>query len=294
LVQRSSFGPASRLSRGCVAFISGILASSSVGCRIESDAFESYPRNSGVYSAATAPSATAAASETGTAGGSPGSLRREVEAPARSELPALSRSGLWAAWNSLRGDAYELDGVDRALGTGAPVVCNPRALIDHRGQVLPYRGAVRVAPAFRDRLVRFEQVVVDVAREVYGRAPARLRHFGAYSCRTTRNHTYRLSEHALGNALDVVGFDFGRAKKAEPLAEGLPRQLAGPFQVRVARHWTPDEKNAAAAVHGRFLHELAARLSERSDVFRGMIGPSRSDHTDHFHLDMGLWRYVYF
>jgi hypothetical protein len=25
-----------------------------------------------------------------------------------------------------------------------------------------------------------------------------------------------------------------------------------------------------------------------------MIGPSRSDHSDHFHFDMSPWRYVYF
>ena len=206
----------------------------------------------------------------------------------------LSRTQLWATWNSLRGDPYPLDDVERLLDTGARISCRPGALVSHRGKLLSYQGAVQVDPAFVERLVRFEQVVLEVAADVYGRAPTRLRHFGAYSCRPTRNRGARLSEHALGNAIDVIGFDFARARKTEPLQEGLPRELRGAFQVRVARHWKVTGSNPSSAVHQRFLHELAERLSDRSDVFRGMIGPSRSDHADHFHLDMGPWRYVYF
>jgi hypothetical protein len=103
-----------------------------------------------------------------------------------------------------------------------------------------------------------------------------------------------MSEHALGNAIDIAGFDFARAKKQQQLSVGLPRALREPFQIRVARHWNASSHNLSAAVHARFLRELADRLSDRSDVFRGMIGPSRSDHSDHFHFDMSPWRYVYF
>lgn len=194
----------------------------------------------------------------------------------------------------MRGDGYELDPIERYVEAGTPIACHPESLVVHRGTLLPYRGSVQVDPAFRERLVRFEQLVLDVAREVYGRAPERLRHVGAYSCRPTRKRSARLSEHALGNAIDVIGFDFGRARQRDPLAVGLPRALRGAFQVRVERHWSAADASPAAAVHERFLRELAARLSDRSDVFRGMIGPSRSDHADHFHLDMGPWRYVYF
>jgi hypothetical protein len=282
-VHRSrSFGSRSRPAQFRLALLA-ILVSSS--CRIDRDALETYPRGDEASSGEVEPAASAGVSyPTGGAAQS---------RPGR-ELAALTRGELWAAWNSLRGDAYELDDIDRVLGSDERLACHPQGLVNHRGQLLAYRGAVRVDPAFRERLVRFEQLVVDVATKVYGRAPARLRHFGAYSCRSTRNHTRRMSEHALGNAIDVIGFDFARAKKNQPLAEGLPAVLERPFQVRVARHWRPDEKQPAAAVHARFLHELAERLSARSDVFRGMIGPSRSDHTDHLHLDMSPWRYVYF
>jgi hypothetical protein len=259
------------------------MLTSSVQCRSASDALD--PHGNAV---------TGDADPAVSAGMSYPSGRVDAPSGPRRELATSSRGALWAAWNALRGDAYDLDDIDRALGSGDRVVCHPQGLVEHRGQLLPYQGAVRVDPAFRERLVRFEHLVVDVATAVYGRAPARLRHFGAYSCRSTRNHAGRLSEHALGNAIDVIGFDFARARKNQPLAEGLPAELRGSFQVRVARHWTPDAKKPVAAVHARFLHELAARLGARSDVFRGMIGPSRSDHTDHLHLDMSPWRYVYF
>jgi hypothetical protein len=158
---------------------------------------------------------------------------------------------------------------------------------------LKYQGSVQVNPAFRERLARFEQVVLEVAKQVYGRAPRRVLHFGTYSCRSSRRRSSRVSEHALGNAIDVAGFDFGPATKREPLSAGLPRSLSGSFQVRVKRHWN-DRHTAASAIHARFLYELSSRLSERDDVFRVMIGPSHPDHADHFHFDMSPWRYVRF
>lgn len=209
-------------------------------------------------------------------------------------LMSLSRTELWAAWNSLRGDAYQLDAVERFIEEGTRLVCNPGALVRHSGTHLRYQRSVQIDPAFRDRLVRFEELVVEVASEIYGRAPTRLSHFGAYSCRSSRNRSHRLSEHALGNAIDVTGFDFARATREQELTSGLPAKLRGPFQIRVARHWTADPASATAPVHSRFLRALAERLSERDDVFRGMIGPSRRDHSDHFHFDMSPWRYVRF
>jgi len=285
-------GPPLRPTRGRLALIAAA-ALAGEGCWLEHDALQPKPRVGALTSgreASGAPTALALASVER----SPlGAGETEPRGP-RHSLLSMSRSELWAAWNSLRGDAYALDPIDRVIDHGARVECDARGLVDHRGQLVPYQGAVRVDPAFRERLVRFEQVVLDVAIEVYGRAPARVRHFGAYVCRSTRNRTYRISEHALGNAIDVAGFDFARAKHQQPLAAGLPRELRGPFQIRVARHWNASSSSAVAAVHARFLHELAERLGDRSDVFRGMIGPSRSDHSDHFHFDMSPWRYVYF
>lgn len=208
----------------------------------------------------------------------------------------LTSAELWASWNALRGDGYELDGLDRFLEQGQKKVrCAPESLVTYRGAAIRYHVPVTINPAFQERLGRFEDVVAEVSREVYGRPPRRIQHYGAYSCRTSRNRSRRLSEHALGNALDVVGFDFGPATKAEPLAAELPRRLAQSFQVRVARHWSPEgarERDAVAGAHARFLQLLTERLIARRDIFRGFVGPSDPSHTDHFHFDVAPWRYV--
>ncbi len=225
--------------------------------------------------------------------------QRAGEVGPRQNLLSVSNGELWAAWNSLRGDAYELDSVERFLDDGQPVECKPGSLVRHTGSLLRYQHSAQIDPAFRDRLLRFEQLVVDVAAEVYGRAPTRLHHLGTYNCRPSRNRSYRVSEHALGNAIDISGFDFARGNKQASLSAGLPARLHGPFQVRVSRHWNADltdkvADNSAAVVHGRFLRELTSRLMARTDIFRGMIGPSHRGHSDHFHFDMSPWRYVRF
>jgi hypothetical protein len=149
---------------------------------------------------------------------------------------------------------------------------------------------VLISPAFQERLGRFEEVVIETAREVYGREPRRIRHLGAFACRPTRNRSRLVSEHALGNAIDLLGFDFGAATKATPLQEGLPSALRHPFQVRVARHWSAT--SGVGAVHARFLALLTDRLKARPDIFRSMFGPGHGGHDDHLHLDVSPWRYV--
>lgn len=202
----------------------------------------------------------------------------------------LSRGELWARWNALRGDAYELDSVDRRLDDGERAACDPKSMVSYRGSRLRYAGALTISEPFKARLERFEHVVAEVALEVYGREPSRIRHYGAYSCRSTRNRSWVVSEHALGNALDVVGFDFGSATKQQPLTDGLPVALKHPFQVRVGRHW--GKSAGTSAIHARFLELLTDRLRERDDVFRCMFGPGHGGHDDHLHLDVAPYRYV--
>jgi hypothetical protein len=229
-----------------------------------------------------------------------------VDQPAR-PLPSLSESaaneetrpasvdgfGLGSAvarWNGWRGDEYALDGFERFVDSPRKS-CDPSAMITYRGTNLRYANAVTIHSAFQERLERFETVAAEVGARVYGRAPRRIQHFGAYSCRASRGRKHRLSEHALGNAIDVIGFDFGPAKKADVLPEGVPKQLRGAFQVRVKKHWGRNG-NAAAELHSRFLRELTDELRERDDIFRGMVGPPDPKHTDHLHFDVAPWRYV--
>src|SRR5690242_5843977 len=127
------------------------------------------------------------------------------------------RSDFFARWNAAHADAYALDAVERFIewsGRGKPrVECARGAMVAYSGTSVRYAGPVLVDPAFRERLARFEEVVRGVAITAYGRAPRVVRHYGAFSCRTSRRRPGRVSEHALGNAIDVVGFDFAAARK---------------------------------------------------------------------------------
>ncbi len=183
-------------------------------------------------------------------------------------------------------EPYALDDVPRYLAEGEPIACDPGSLVAHRGETVRFRSTVRVHPEFKTRLLALERIAHDVGVEVYGRAPRRIRHAGTFNCRLVRGRRRRISEHALGNAIDIKAFEFGplrRAARADA-PEDLPRRLTRGFVVTVARHWEDD------GAHGRFLRALTDRLWEER-VFRGMIGPSHPRHENHLHFEMGPWRF---
>jgi hypothetical protein len=201
-------------------------------------------------------------------------------------LAGCGRYELAATWNEVRGDAYALDDFPRDLAEGAAPGC-PAELptVTYRGEIVAYAAPVQVAEPFVAKLREFEQLVAAVSTEHYGRPPDRLVHFGARACRTVRGNVRRLSEHALGNALDLSGFEWKRARGAERYPKA--------FSVSVLRHWTPLEADANASTHQQFLRELVARVDE-NDVFRGIVGPGREGHANHLHFDQAPWSYTLF
>jgi hypothetical protein len=185
---------------------------------------------------------------------------------------------------------YPLDSLPREAPGGDDLGCPKIPVASYRGDVLRYRPEVWVNGSFRPRLTAFERVVRDVGVEVYGRAPERIVQLGGYGCRRMREHAGWLSEHALGNAIDVAGFDFGHLPAGAVLPPGLPPAFANGFEVRVLSHWG---KHAGhAAVHARFLRTLVTRLAARDDVFRVLLGPGYPGHKNHFHFDMSTFRLV--
>jgi len=186
--------------------------------------------------------------------------------------------------------SYPLDGIGRVLSPGEPLPCAQAAdLVVHQGEHVRYQRPVRVHPAFKPRLVAFERLAVETAQEVYGRAPQRLWHLGAHHCRRIRRYPDWVSEHALGNALDVAGFDFARLAHGQALPEGLPQTLRRGFSVRLQRHW--NGKRGSAAIHARFLRLLARRVIE-GGLFRTVLGPAWPGHHNHFHLDFAPYRVI--
>lgn len=155
-------------------------------------------------------------------------------------------------------------------------------LVDYDGDVVPYHRPLEVNPFFRERLQQFEIVVHEVAVEVYGRPPAAIRHFGAYNCRRVRGKP-KLSEHAFGNALDVSGFEF----EPDPRGKGPAPQG---FRISLLEHWRA--RSGVERHHAHFLRRLAEELARRPDIFRGMLGPGAPGHDDHFHFDVGPYRYI--
>lgn len=172
--------------------------------------------------------------------------------------------------------AYALDGRSRALGDG--LACPAIELIELTGDTIQLSPPARVTPPFAVRLRELERVLGEVSAEFYGRRPASLQVAASYDCRSVSGKDQRLSEHALGNALDITGFQFP-ALGAEPA-----------FEVRVDQHWNASG-DAVRARHARFLRALTDALLAR-DVFRTLLGPSHPDHADHFHFDMAPEYYV--
>jgi hypothetical protein len=189
-------------------------------------------------------------------------------------------------------DTFPLDDLPRTVDPEGKIRCPKVDLVSHRGTAVRYHSPVRVYAGFKPRLELFEEVVRDVALEIYGRAPSKIRHLGTINCRRIRRWPAFLSEHGLGNAIDVAAFEFAPLKRKAKAPTDLQPQLRRAFSVSVKRNWDADAANALALRHQRFLHTLATRLIERKDIFRVLLGPAYPGHQDHFHLDCAPWRLV--
>lgn len=185
-------------------------------------------------------------------------------------------------------DTYDLDGVDRRVPARGALVCPERDLIRYGGETLKYDKPLRIVPAFRERLMLFEAVVAETAIEIYGRPPRTLQHLGSFACRRIRTYPEWLSEHAMGNAVDIAGFVFPPVRGQS--AKTVPPALRGGFTVTVLQHWTA--KRPRDEVHARFLRTLAERLVGRTDIFRVLLGPAYPGHKNHFHFDNGPYRLI--
>ncbi len=172
---------------------------------------------------------------------------------------------------------------DRPREVSGEPECPDIELVDYEGSVIAYNRPIEINREFRPRLVRFEKLVREVAREVYGRAPDRVVHYGGHQCKTVGGEGEKLSEHAFGHAIDVVGFDFEAVSGEE--AEGVePERAAEAFQVRVGDHW--GASSGFAGRHSEFLHRLAEVLRRRGP-FSAMLGPGYPGHDEIFHFDFG-------
>ena len=201
-------------------------------------------------------------------------------------LLGASASAQWGGWFRPAGPRYELDGISRS--PGAP--CQPDVMVRYRSSSLRTSAGVRVHPAFAARLPALDLVAREVAIEHYGRAPRRMLTVGGYVCRSIRGRADRVSEHALGNALDVRGFELPALRRRDPAPPAMPRRLRRGFTVTVGHDW--DAEGEVGRYHGAFLRAFVARLV-RDDVFRVIYGPAHPGHRSHFHFDMSPFRWIH-
>jgi hypothetical protein len=117
--------------------------------------------------------------------------------------------------------------------------------------------------ALAARLDQFEREVVQpLAREELGRRVVRTNHLGSFSCRPRNGRGDRLSQHALGRAIDIAGF-----------------RLADGSTISIAQDW------AGSGAKPRFLRQLARRACQYFSVV--LTPDSDADHHNHIHLDLG-------
>lgn len=185
---------------------------------------------------------------------------------------------------------YGLDAIPRVVGAHGRVHCPKVKLVRYRGTTVRYATRITVYPGFRTRLTRFERIVAEVAKQVYGRKPYRIRHWGGYTCRRMSTDREYMSEHALGNAIDVYGFDFTWVSRRKARRLGIPMKLRRGFHIRVAKHWRATR--GIGKVHARFLRLLFKRLVAQRNVFTVLLGPGYPGHENHFHFDVAPWRLV--
>jgi hypothetical protein len=129
---------------------------------------------------------------------------------------------------------------------------------------VPFSRPATASCAFVLAFDRFEREVVrPLAKREFGHDLKTIVHFGAYSCRST--HSGRESEHAVGRAMDIAGFE---------LSDGT--------MISVKEDWSK---------RGRGRDFLRAVASQACHYFNEVLDPdSDRDHLDHIHLDVGRYK----
>ncbi|HET8726146.1 MAG TPA: extensin family protein [Alphaproteobacteria bacterium] len=109
------------------------------------------------------------------------------------------------------------------------------------------------------------EVVQPAAIRHFGQPVTRIHHMGAYACRNRSSGGGRLSEHALGRAIDIGAFE---------LQDGT--------MIRVRSDWRGGGTRSA------FLDDVSQGACR---LFSVVLTPNHDrDHHDHLHLDLGPWR----
>jgi len=147
----------------------------------------------------------------------------------------------------------------------------PHGVILTKGPTgIAYSGPLMIDCSLALALPAVEKVIQEEAVRHLGEPITRITTLGSYSCRSVRGWRERISQHAIGNAMDMAAFSTKGGAKASVMRD---------YQVGVESPPTP---------RGRFLRAIYGRLWSEGGVTR-VLGPEwDAAHRDHFHLDRGL------
>ncbi len=183
--------------------------------------------------------------------------------------------------------AYPLNEWSRTVPAKGRLPCPDVPMVNYRGSKLNYGKTMKLYQELVPHIEKMEDIIIQVAKDVYGRAPSRLQTLGTLNCRRMRTYPTYISEHAFANAIDLAGFEFAAATKSQRAT--LPKALWGAQVVTVLGDWKGGRGNKAT--HQVFLHKLILELI-KNDVFTLYLGPGFPGHEDHFHLDMSNFRMI--
>jgi hypothetical protein len=147
----------------------------------------------------------------------------------------------------------------------------PHGVIVTKGPTgITYSGPLFVDCSLALQLPAIEKVIQEEAVKHLGSPIKRVTTLGSYSCRSIRGWNARISQHALGNAMDMAAFTPERGQAASVMRDYKPGVAEQP------------------TVRGKFLRAIYGRLWSEGGVTR-VLGPEwDASHRDHFHLDRGL------
>lgn len=155
-----------------------------------------------------------------------------------------------------------IEPIEEIDGPGACGMMTPLRVSSFGQGSIPLKNKVTLSCPALSSVDRWMTEVVQPAAQIYyGTQIAEVK-AGSYSCRN-RNHEYfgKISEHAFGNAMDVMGFRF---------ADGRT--------ITVAKGWKGDTKDQG------FLREIFVHAC---DYFTTVLAPgSDAAHADHIHMDL--------
>lgn len=181
-----------------------------------------------------------------------GASRKEVEAPASGDVVEESWTQAELA-NGLRKCLLLLAPIAADVDLAEPIkkgACGSPALLEVRGLGSDKKVTFRPAPTMNCHLAAglsrwVETVLQPAAREVLGSPVTRIIGASSYACRNIYNNPkLSLSEHATGNAIDIVGF---------ATADGRT--------IKVYNHWGPTKRDIAKA---KKKHEAAKAAAAKA------------------------------